>query len=69
MGGRFSLIALKLKHSRWLLRSHGLQSRVIELDSYGCKLHFWAPAPSSSSSSNHNEAHSFDADHNTTGGI
>lgn len=48
--GLFSLVGLKLKHSKWLLRSHGLQSSVIELDN-GCKIHCWAPSSSSLSAS------------------
>ncbi|KAI5083378.1 hypothetical protein GOP47_0003121 [Adiantum capillus-veneris] len=44
MGG-FSLVGLKIKHSRWILRSNGLQPHVIELQN-GCKIHCWGPAPS-----------------------
>ncbi|MCO5609655.1 hypothetical protein L7F22_063885 [Adiantum nelumboides] len=43
----FSLVQLKLKHSRWILRSHGLQPQVIELHN-GCKIHCWAPPAASS---------------------
>lgn len=38
----FSLVGLKLKHSQWLLRSNGLQSRLIELEN-GSTIHCWTP--------------------------
>lgn len=36
-------MGLKLKHSRWFLRSHGLESRVVELEN-GSTIHCWVPA-------------------------
>lgn len=63
--GFFSLVGLKLKHSKCLLRSHGLQSSVIELDN-GCKIHCWAPSSSSLSASSPppNRIHGSDSTNN-----
>ncbi|MCO5578414.1 hypothetical protein L7F22_032256 [Adiantum nelumboides] len=44
----FNLMELKLKHSRWVMRSHGLQARLLELDNGSC-IHCWLPAATASS--------------------
>ncbi|MCO5610740.1 hypothetical protein L7F22_064981 [Adiantum nelumboides] len=36
------LVSLKLKHSRWLLRRHGLEPKLVELEN-GSTIHCWVP--------------------------
>eukprot|EP00250_Pteridium_aquilinum_P026720 c33487_g1_i1 orf=205-1227(-) len=41
--GIFNVMELKLKHSRWVLRSHGLEARMVELEN-GSSIHCWVPS-------------------------
>lgn len=40
--GIFNVMELKVKHSKWVLRSHGLGTRVVELEN-GSTIHCWVP--------------------------
>ncbi|KAI5073342.1 hypothetical protein GOP47_0011355 [Adiantum capillus-veneris] len=42
--GALNVMELKLKHSRWVMRSHGLEARLLQLDNGSC-IHCWLPAP------------------------
>lgn len=41
--GVFNIMELKLKHSKWVLRSHGLEAHIVELED-GSTIHCWVPA-------------------------